>query len=46
MIALKGYFTSDSYIGILPDGSKMRFPTPGEYAEYMEEIYAQEPLSA
>ena len=46
MIALKGYFTSDSYIGILPDGSKMRFPTPDEYAEYMEEIYAQEPLSA
>ena len=36
MFNLKGYFTSDGYVGFLPDGSRLYFPTYDEYVEYME----------
>lgn len=35
MFKPKGYFTSSGYIGFLPDGSRMIFPTQGEYEEYI-----------
>ena len=37
MFKLKGYFTSSGYIGFLPDGSRMTFPTQGEYEEYIRD---------
>lgn len=37
MFMPKGYYTSNSYIGFLPDGSRMNFPTQGEYEEYIRE---------
>lgn len=40
MFNLKGYFTSDGYVGFLPDGSRLYFPTYDEYVEYMEEVVA------
>jgi hypothetical protein len=40
MFNLKGYFTSDGYVGFLPDGSRLYFPTYDEYVEYMEEVAA------
>lgn len=36
----KGYFTSDGYVGFLPDGSRLYFPTCDEYLEYIEEVAA------
>ncbi|MBQ9632966.1 MAG: hypothetical protein IJV04_08670 [Lachnospiraceae bacterium] len=33
----KGYYTGNGYIGFLPDGSRMRFRTQGEYDEYIRE---------
>ena len=40
MFNLKGYFTSDGYVGFLPDGSRLYFPPYDEYVEYMEEVAA------
>lgn len=37
MEELKGYPVPAGYMGILKDGTKMLFPTEGEYVEYMEE---------
>ena len=34
---MKGYYEGYSYVGIMPDGSKMRFSTEEEYAEAYEE---------
>ena len=36
----KGFFTSDGYVGFLPDGSRLSFPTYDEYMEYIEEVAA------
>ena len=33
-----GYTTNQGYIGFLPDGSKMFFPTSDEYYEYVDEL--------
>jgi len=33
-----GYTTNQGYVGLLPDGRKMLFPTAGEYYEYVEEV--------
>ena len=33
-----GYTTHQGFIGFLPDGSKMYFPTSDEYYEYVDEI--------
>ena len=33
-----GYTTGQGFVGLLPDGRKMNFPTAGEYYEYIEEI--------
>lgn len=37
MFTPKGFFTGSGYIGFLPDGSRMKFPTQGEYEEYIRE---------
>lgn len=34
MFTPRGYYTNNSYIGFMPDGSRMRFPTSQEYLEY------------
>ena len=31
----KGYFTNDGYVGFLPDGRRVYFPTYSEYLEWM-----------
>lgn len=33
-----GYTTHQGFIGFLPDGSKMYFPTSDEYYEYVNEM--------
>jgi len=33
----KGFYTSHGYVGFLPDGSRMAFPTQGEYEEYIRD---------
>ena len=38
MFTPRGYYTSNSYIGFMPDGSRMRFPTLQEYLEYLNEL--------
>lgn len=30
---MKGYYENSSYVGFMPDGTKMRFPTWLEYVE-------------
>ena len=40
MFTPRGYFTQDGYIGFLPDGTKLHFPTYDEYIEYVEEAAA------
>ena len=37
MFIPKGYFTGGGYIGFLPDGRKLYFPTYDEYMDYLEE---------
>lgn len=37
MFKPKGYYTGNSYVGFLPDGSRMSFPTQSEYEEYIQE---------
>ncbi len=34
----KGYLVRQGYVGFLPDGQKMLFPTQDEYNEYFSEI--------
>ena len=34
---MKGYYEGYSYVGFMPDGSKMRFATDREYAEAFAE---------
>ncbi len=31
----KGFFTSDGYVGFLPDGRRLSFPTYDEYLEFI-----------
>ena len=31
----KGYYAGSSYVGFLPDGHRMRFPTEQEYLDYI-----------
>lgn len=33
-----GYTTGQGFFGLMPDGSKMFFPTADEYYEYIEEL--------
>ena len=33
-----GYTTNQGFIGVLPDGSKMFFPTSNEYFEYVDDL--------
>ena len=37
MFMPKGYYTSQGYVGFLPDGGRMFFPTPDEYLDYLRE---------
>ena len=34
---MKGYYEGYSYVGIMPDGSMMRFATEQEYKERIED---------
>ena len=40
MFTPKGYYTGSDYVGFLPDGSRMVFPTRAEYVDYLEEDVA------
>ena len=33
----KGFFTSDGYVGFLPDGRRLSFPTYEEYLEFISD---------
>ena len=37
MFRPKGYYTDCGYIGFLPDGRKMFFPTYDEYMDYVDD---------
>lgn len=37
MFRPKGYYTDGGYIGFLPDGRKMFFPTYDEYMDYVDD---------
>ena len=39
MFIPKGFYTGNAYVGFLPDGSRMTFPTSDEYADYVRELY-------
>ena len=34
----KGYYTGQVYVGFLPNGIRMSFPTQTEYQEYIEDM--------
>ena len=34
----KGYYTGQAYVGFLPNGGRMSFPTQTEYREYIEDM--------
>ena len=36
----KGFFTNDGYVGFLPDGRRLSFPTYTEYLEYVADMDA------
>lgn len=40
MIAPRGFYTGNGYVGFLPDGSRMAFPTYDEYVDYLREAAA------
>jgi hypothetical protein len=40
MFTPKGYYTSNGYVGFLPDGTRMMFATYNEYVDYLEEDVA------
>ena len=39
MFKLKGYYTGNVYVGFLPDGGHMVFPTFDEYADYIRDRF-------
>lgn len=42
-----GYTTGQGFVGLLPDGRKMFFPTASEYYDYIEDLMEQAaPISA
>lgn len=41
MFDLKGYYTGNAYVGFLPDGGRMRFPTYDEYTDYVRELLSE-----
>lgn len=41
MFRMRGYYTSEGYVGFLPDGGKMHFPTSDEYTDYVRELLAE-----
>ena len=40
MFKPKGFYTSDGFVGFLPDGSRIIFATYREYMEYIREAAA------
>jgi len=36
-----GYYTGNSYVGFLPDGGRMHFPTHDEYTDYVRELLSE-----
>ncbi len=39
MFALKGFYTGNGFVGFLPDGRRMAFPTFDEYADYIRDWF-------
>ena len=39
MFTPKGFYTGNGYVGFLPDGSRMAFPTSDEYIDYIRELF-------
>ena len=37
-----GYYLNGDYIGYMPDGSKMKFPSESEYEEYFNDILEED----
>ena len=35
MFTPRGFYTSNGYVGVLPDGSRIMFATYDEYLDYM-----------
>ena len=47
MFRPSGYTTNQGFIGFMPDGSRMFFPTSDEYYDYIEELTeSAAPMSA
>lgn len=40
MFTPKGFYTGNGFVGFLPDGTRMVFPTYDEYVDYLEETIA------
>ena len=40
MFKPRGFYTSNGYVGFLPDGSRIIFATYNEYMEYISETTA------
>ena len=36
-----GFYTGNGFVGFMPDGSRMFFPTLDEYADYIRELIAE-----
>ena len=37
MFTPKGFYTGNAYVGFLPDGTRMDFPTFDEYADFIRD---------
>lgn len=47
MFKPRGYTTGQGFMGFMPDGSRMFFPTADEYYDYVDELSeSATPLSA
>ena len=40
MFTPRGFYTSNGYVGVPPDGSRIMFPTYDEYLDYVSEMIA------
>ncbi len=38
MFTPRGFYTSNGYVGVLPDGSRIMFATYDEYLDYISEM--------
>ena len=40
MFRARGFYTSNGYVSLLPDGSRIMFTTNDEYLDYISEMLA------